>query len=153
MSFRDGLKFFGTRHGIKVIAAVAAVAAWYAVGNVTGNEMPVADIQLTVLPPEGWTVTEQSADRVNVQFRGTRDDIRYLNRELIKATVDLRGRETTETVSVALGARNVNAPGGARVLFVQPATHRFFVDGSTGQYLLYGSCWLQFVESMQVFAA
>lgn len=128
MGFRDGLKFFGTRHGIKVIAAVAAVAAWYAVGNVTGNEMPVADIQLTVLPPEGWTVTEQSADRVNVQFRGTRDDIRYLNRELIKATVDLRGRETTETVSVTLGARNVNAPGGARVLFVQPATLKVKMD-------------------------
>ena len=120
MKFREGLKFFGTRHGIKVVAAVAAVAAWYAVGSVTGNESTVTDIALTVMAPEGWMVTEQSARRVTVQFRGTRDDMRYLNRELIKATVDLRGKETTEEVTVPLGPRNVNAPGGARVMSRNP---------------------------------
>ena len=45
MNFRDGLKFFGTRNGIRLIALVAAVVAWYGVGYVTGNEMPVASMR------------------------------------------------------------------------------------------------------------
>jgi len=122
MDIRDAWKFFGTRHGIKVVAVVAAVAAWYTVGNVTGNETMVSDISLSILPPEGWMVTERSAQTASVRFRGTRDDMRYLNKELIKATVDLRGRETTDEVTVALGPANINAPGGARVQFVQPET-------------------------------
>ena len=86
-------EFLGTRHGIRVISVVAAVAVWYAIRTATSNSTLVTDIPLAIQPPPDWSVVDCSAKTIDVAFLGTRDDLRYLNRELIKATVDARGRK------------------------------------------------------------
>ena len=125
---RKILDFLGTRNGIRLVAAVAAVAVWYAIRAATSNSMVVTDIPLSIQPPPDWTVVERSARTVDVAFLGTRDDLRYLNREMIKATVDARAWTNSQGQTVQLGLANVNAPGNARIEFIRPARVTFRLD-------------------------
>ena len=118
---RKILEFLGGRNGIRFVSLVSAVAVWYAIRAATSNSLLVTDVVLSVQPPPDWTVVEQSAKTVDVAFLGTRDDLRFLNRELIKATVDARTRTNEESFVVSLGERNVNSLGNARVDFIRPA--------------------------------
>ena len=115
------LEFFGSRNGIRLVAVVSAVVVWYAIRAATSNSMLVTDIPLAIQPPPDWTVVDRSAKTVDVAFLGTRDDLRYLNRELIKASLDARNREDNNSFTVPLGPANVNAPGNARIDFIRPA--------------------------------
>ena len=118
---RTILEYLGTRNGLRVVAAVAAVAVWYAIRTATSNSTLVTDIPLAIQPPPDWSVVESSAKTIDVAFLGTRDDLRYLNRELIKATVDARARQNNEPFTVVLGPANVNIFGNARIDFIRPA--------------------------------
>jgi YbbR domain-containing protein len=119
---RKTLEFLGTPNGIRLVSVAAAVIVWYAIRAVTSNATIVTDIPLTLQPPPDWSVVDCSAKSVDVAFLGTRDDLRYLNRELIKATVDARARTDNKSFVITLGPANINAPGNARIDFIRPAT-------------------------------
>ena len=118
---RKILEFLGTPNGIRLVSVAAAVIVWYAIRAVTSNSTIVTDIPLTLQPPPDWSVVDCSAKTVDVAFLGTRDDLRYLNRELIKATVDARSRTDNKSFVITLGPANINAPGNARIDFIRPA--------------------------------
>jgi YbbR domain-containing protein len=127
-NLRKILEFLGTPNGIRLVAVVAAVVVWYAIRAVTSNSTIVTDIPLTIQPPPDWSVVDCSAKSIDVAFLGTRDDLRYLNRELIKATVDVRGHEANGAFPITLGTANVNAPGNARIDFIRPAVVTLRLD-------------------------
>lgn len=118
---RKILEFLGSPKGLRVVSVIAAVIVWYAIQAVTGNSFIVTDIPLTIQPPPDWSVVDCSAKTINVAFLGARDDLRNLNRELIKATVDARAHTDNKTFTIPLGAANINAPGNARIDFIRPA--------------------------------
>lgn len=108
--------------GTKLVSLLLAGVAWYAIRAATSFEAVISDIPLTIQTDPGWTLLDRSARAVDVVFQGARDDIRYLNREQIKVTVDLRGLSAEGGVTARIEARNVNAPGSARVVFIRPST-------------------------------
>lgn len=127
-TLRNILEFLDTPKGIRLVSAVAAIAVWYAIRALTSNSTIVTDIPLTIQPPPDWSVVDASARTINVAFLGTRDDLRYLNRELIKATVDVRNHAKNGAFTVTLGPANVNAPGNARIDFIRPPTLTLRLD-------------------------
>ncbi|MGD9781694.1 MAG: YbbR-like domain-containing protein [Kiritimatiellia bacterium] len=118
---RKTREFLATRNGTRLVAAAVAVVVWYAVRAATSNSTLVTDIPLAIQPPPDWSVVDVSAKTIDVAFLGTRDDLRYLNRELIKASIDARDHTDASPRVVVLGAANVNAPGSARIDFIRPA--------------------------------
>lgn len=104
------------------MSILAAIAVWFAIRAATSNPTLVTDIPLTIQPPPDWTVVDRSTKTVNVTFMGTREDSLHLNRESIKATVDVRSRTDSQGFTVTLGSANVNAPGNARVEDIRPRT-------------------------------
>lgn len=127
-TLRKILEFLDTPNGIRLVSILAAIVVWYAIRAVTSNSTIVTDIPLTIQPPPDWSVVDTSARAIDVAFLGTRDDLRYLNRELIKATVDVRTHAENGTFAVALGPANVNAPGNARIDFIRPAVLTLRLD-------------------------
>ena len=115
------LEFLGTANGIRLMSVVAAVVVWHAIRAVTSNAAIVTDIPLTIQPPPDWSVVDCSAKTVDVAFLGTRDDLRFLNREMIKVTIDARDHADNRTFVIPLGPANINAPGNARIDFIRPA--------------------------------
>jgi YbbR domain-containing protein len=125
---RKSLEFLGSRNGIRLVSLVAAVAVWYAIRAATSNSTLITDIPLSIQTPPDWTVVDRSAKTVDVAFLGTRDNLRYLNRELIKASVDARHRTDNDSFVVSLGPANINAPGNARIEFIRPPVLNIRLD-------------------------
>ncbi|MBR6021539.1 MAG: hypothetical protein IK066_03875 [Kiritimatiellae bacterium] len=114
-------KCLGSKWGLRAAALAAAVTVWYAVELATGNNATVSGVPLTVVAPPGWTVTDTGASQVTVHFRGTRDETRLLDRETVRATLEVPGAGAEEGAVLSLGARQISAPGGARVVRVVPS--------------------------------
>lgn len=125
---RRSLEFFGTRNGMRLVAVLAGIIAWYAIRAATSNSTLVSDIPITVQPPPGWSLVSLSAPKANVAFLGTRDDMRYLNREFIKINIDARDHADPAPLTVKLGHANINAPGNVRIGLVRPATVTLRLD-------------------------
>lgn len=107
--------------GLKILAVVLAVVAWYAIREAISSEAMVKNIRVKVITDEGWAVLDQSVADVDVLFRGSEEDLRYLNREQITVSVAMRGRKSREgTVVMHLGPENVKALTGARAVRVDP---------------------------------
>lgn len=125
---RKILEFLGSSKGLRLVSIAAAVLVWYAIRAATSNATLITDIPLAIQPPPDWSVVDCSAKTIDVAFLGTRDDLRYLNRELIKASLDARAHAETGAFSVELGSANVNAPGNARIDFIRPAVVTLRLD-------------------------
>jgi len=119
---------FRHNRGLKVAALAGAVVLWYAIREVTSFEAKVQGVQLDVLMDPGWAVLDRSIDEVDVLFRGSPSDIRYLNRDQIRVEVDLRGQSVAGSRDVRLGPRKVRAPGGVRAVSVDPSEITLSLD-------------------------
>jgi hypothetical protein len=115
--------------GLKITAVVLAVVAWYAVREAISSEAMIKNVRLNVETDEGWAVLDQSVTDVDVLFRGSDNDLRYLNREQITVTVDMRGRRSREgTVVMKIGPEHVKALTGARAIRVDPNEITLSID-------------------------
>ena len=117
-----------SNRGLKLSAAVGAVVLWYAITEVTSFEANVQGVRLEVLLDPGWAVLDRSVDEVDVLFRGSPSDIRYLVRDQIRVEVDLRGQSEAGSRDVRLGPRKVRAPGGVRAISLDPSEITLSLD-------------------------
>ncbi len=113
---------------LKAAALALGVATWYGIHNSINFESEVQNVDITALLSEGWTVLERSTETVDVRFRGSQDDIRFLKPENVQIIVDLRGREKRGTVRVDLQTENVRGPGGARPIHLRPDSIQLTLD-------------------------
>jgi YbbR domain-containing protein len=106
--------------GLKATALVLAFVTWYAIRSVINFETVVSDIPITVQVNPGWAILDRSARTVDVLFRGSQEDIRYLNRDQIKVEADIRGESFAGALNVKLQPKNVQAPGSVRAVVIWP---------------------------------
>jgi hypothetical protein len=80
-----------------LLCFVLAFLAWQGIRSNIGFEVSVSNIVVDVDAPEGWAVWDKSVQKVNILFRGSREDIRYLNNEQLRVVIPIpepeRGRE------------------------------------------------------------
>ncbi len=114
--------------GLKIVAVVLAVITWFTVREITSFTTVVQDVRLDVLLDEGWAVLDRSVDEVDVLFRGSQSDIRFLSRDQVRVEVDLRGKSVAGSREVPLGPRNVKVPGGVRAVSVDPSDITLTLD-------------------------
>lgn len=111
------------RTGLKLLAMALAFLTWYAIREETSYEQTIRGVSVDVRPPAGWQINAQSADTVDVLFRGSRSDLRGLTREDVRIESELARAEAARTnVVVKLAPRHVRAPAGMRALRVVPSS-------------------------------
>jgi YbbR domain-containing protein len=113
-------KILQRNRGLKAAALVLAFVTWYAIRSVINFETVVSDIPLTVQVNPGWAILDRSAQTVDILFRGSQEDIRYMNRDQIKVEVDIRGKPFAEALNVKLQPKNVQVPGAVRAAAIWP---------------------------------
>ena len=106
--------------GPKAAALLLALIAWYAIQAVINFETLVPDVPITVQLDPGWAILDWSAKTADVLFRGSQEDIRYLNRDQVKVELDIRGKPVKGTLTVRLSPKNIRSPGAARPITVRP---------------------------------
>lgn len=112
-----------------LLCLVLSFFAWQAIRRNIGQESPVSNITVEVETPAGWAVLESSLDTVDVLFRGSREDIRYLTREQLRVVVPVSDPKRGETMKIELLPKYLkNSPLGAKVVRFSPARIEIRLD-------------------------
>jgi YbbR domain-containing protein len=113
--------------GLKLVSLVLGFSLWYIVAGGQGAEitLPIPLEYRNV--PEGMEVIEESAQQVDIRFRGSSEILRRLSPQEIQAGVDLSGALPGEQ-NFYLSPENIVVPFGVRVLRVTPAAVQLQLD-------------------------
>lgn len=114
--------------GLKLLALALAVICWYLLRDATSFEQVVRDVPVRVLTAQGWAVLDQSVDRVDVLFRGSQQDVRYLNSDQVVVEIDLKDKSVAGSRTVRIDPERIRAPTGARAIVVDPPQLTFSID-------------------------
>lgn len=110
----------------KVIAALLAVITWYTIDDTISNTEVIPDIPLIIRPGDRVAVLSRSVDKLDVTFRGAREDIQKLARDDI--TVEITPPGTAGVSRIVLKPDDVKFAGGCRVVSLDPDTVDIILD-------------------------
>jgi len=107
-----------------LLCFVLAFLAWQGIRSNIGFEVSVSNIVVDVDAPEGWAVWDKSVQKVNVLFRGSREDIRYLNNEQLQVVIPIPEPERGREMVVRLKPKFLKNPtsANAKVVDFSPDT-------------------------------
>jgi YbbR domain-containing protein len=86
----------------------------------TSPEQMIRDVPVKITPAAGWAVLDQSVNSVNILFRGSEADLRYLNRDQVSIELDERENSKRGTRTIKLSPDMVACPAGMRAVLVDP---------------------------------
>jgi len=104
-----------------LLCLMLAFLAWQGIRKNIGFEVSVSNISVDVDLPEGWAVWEKSVHRVNALFRGSRDDIRYLNSGQLRVVVPLSNPTAGDEIHIKLLEKYLKNPTGAKIVRFSPS--------------------------------
>ncbi len=120
-------KFASFRKQIKkdkwllLFCLVLAFFAWQGIRKNIGFEVSVSNIAVDIDVPNDWAVWEKSVHRVNIVFRGSREDIRYLNNEQLRVVIPIQKPEQGDEMVIKLQEVFLRNPTGAKVVQFSPS--------------------------------
>jgi len=120
--------FLVKNRGIKLASFLLALITWYAIQPVINYESVVSDIPISIELDEGWAILDRSAKTVDVLFRGSQEDVRYLSPDQVNLDVDLRGETFEGSLTVRLRPQNVKAPSSVRPIVIHPDEVKLVLD-------------------------
>ncbi len=103
-----------------LLCIAMAFIAWQSIRKNIGFEVSVSNIVVDVDVPPGWAVWEKSVHRVNVLFRGSREDIRYLNNEQLRVRIPVPDPERGRELNIRLTEKMLRNPTTAKVVRFSP---------------------------------
>ena len=98
-----------------------AFLTWQGIRKNIGFEVSVSNVSVDVELPEGWAVWEKSVHQVNVLFRGSREDIRYLNSGQLHMLVPLPDPTAGNEIHIKLSEKYLKNPTSAKVVRFTPS--------------------------------
>jgi hypothetical protein len=102
-----------------LLCFVLAFLAWQGIRRNIGFEVSVSNIVVDVDVPEGWAVWDKSVQKVNILFRGSREDIRYLNNEQLRVVIPMPEPERGREMIVRLKPRYLKNPTSANAKVIR----------------------------------
>ena len=111
---------------LKAIAAVLAVAAYYAIRGATSYEV-VYEVPVTVrVEDSGVALLDQDPKSVQVTFRGSQEDLRRIDQKQLRVVMRPKATGPAGSERVALAPRDVEGAAGTRVERIVPSTVALF---------------------------
>lgn len=105
---------------MKTLCLVMAFAIWQAVRENTSFEVLVSNVPVAVTVGEGLAVLDQSVDTVNIRFRGSREDIRFISSDQVSVKVDISDHSDRLRQTLKFSRRYVKAPSRAHAVQFDP---------------------------------
>jgi YbbR domain-containing protein len=107
--------------GLLLICWILAFLSWQGISKNIGNEVLISNIKIDVDAPDGWAVWEKSVQQVNVLFRGSHEDIRYLNNDQLKVVIPVTEPTAGNEVPIKLSGKHLKNLAGAKVVGFNPS--------------------------------
>ncbi len=103
-----------------LLCFILAFLAWQGIRKNIGFEVSVSNVEVEVELPEGWAVWEKSVHSVNILFRGSREDIRYLDSGQLRVVIPLSDPTAGNEVHIKFLEKDLKNPTGAKVIRFSP---------------------------------
>lgn len=113
---------------MKLLCIALAFAVWQSVRENISYEVVVADVPVTVTAGEGRAVSDKSTDTVNIRFRGSRDDIRFISSDQVEVKIDVSKHANRLRQTVKFSPRYVKAPSRAHAVQFDPPEVTVTID-------------------------
>lgn len=110
-----------------LLCVVLAFLAWQGIRSNIGFEVSISDIAVDVDVPEGWAVWDKSVGKVNILFRGSREDIRYLNNKQLRVLIPVPNPEEGKEMVVELKSKFLENPTSANAKVIRFSPDRVVV--------------------------
>ena len=120
---------------LKLICLVLAVAVWAVLREKTSMPKRIENVPVTIIVREGRAVLSQSSDVVSIDFRGSREDIRFINRDQLTVEVDLTQRPDELRQKIRLTDQMVHVSSRARVVEFIPKEIELKLDRKVDRIL------------------
>ena len=120
-SFSKFWRTLKTEKWLLLLCLLLGFLSWQGIRKNIGFEVSVPNVSINVDVPEGWAVWEKSAHRVNILFRGSREDIRYLNSGQLSLVVPLANPSAGDEIQIKLLEKHLQNPTGAKVVRFSPS--------------------------------
>jgi hypothetical protein len=104
-----------------LLCFILAFLAWQGIRKNSGFEVSVSNVEVEVELPEGWAVWEKSVHSVNILFRGSREDIRYLDSGQLRVVIPLSNPTAGDEIHIRLLEKYLKNPTGAKVVRFSPS--------------------------------
>lgn len=118
-----------------VLCLLLAFLAWQGLRKNIGFEVSVSNIPVDMDLPDGWAVWEKSVHNVNILFRGSREDIRYLNSGQLRVIVPLSDPKPGNEIHIRLLEKYLKNPTGAKVVRFSPSEILIKIDKESERQL------------------
>lgn len=118
-----------------LLCFLLAFLAWQGIRKNIGFEISVSNVSVDVDLPEGWAVWEKSTHHVNILFRGSREDIRYLNNGQLRVVVSLSNPTAGDEIHIRLEEKHLKNPTGAKVVRFSPSDIIIKLDKESARLL------------------
>lgn len=106
--------------GMVLLCLLLGFLAWQGIRKNIGFEILVSDVVVDVNVPAGWAVWEKSVGKVDILFRGSRENIRYLNNDQLRIVVAVDKPEEGGVVTLKLSDQFLKSPTDARGVSFRP---------------------------------
>ncbi len=120
--------FVAHNAGLKLLALFLAVVSWYGIRKAISFEVTTPDVRVQVSPPEGFAIQYQSETTVDVTFRGSQEDIRFLDVKRLMVNVDMQHVAESGSYEMTLTPDHVEGARGVRPFRIHPTRLRVELD-------------------------
>ncbi len=100
---------------------VLAFLSWQGIRRNIGFEVSVSNISVDIDVPKDWAVWEKSVHHVNIMFRGSREDIRYLNNDQLRVIIPISEPKQGDEIHIKLSEKYLKNPTSAKIVRFIPS--------------------------------
>jgi YbbR domain-containing protein len=113
---------------LKLVALVTSVLVWFFVNETANDRSLIQAVPLEVRARPGMVVLAQSASRVDVLVRGTREDVRRVTRSDLQVVLDLSRETRRGELERGLSPRDIGHPRRVMPVEVVPRSIKVTLD-------------------------
>ena len=117
--------------GQKTFSILLAIAVWYSIRQIISDQTTIDSVPLVIDVDDGVAILSQDADTVEVDLRGSQEDLQRIDHRRIKAVVDLRGKAPAETAVVPINLNDIKVARGVTAVRVYPSSIHVILDHET----------------------
>ena len=117
--------------GQKTLSLLLAIAVWLSIRQIISNQITLDNVPLVISVDDGVAILNQDVVAVEVDLRGSQEDLQRIDHRQIKAVVDLRGKAPAETAVVPINLSDIRVARGVTAVRVKPASIHVILDHET----------------------
>ncbi len=103
------------------LCLILGFLSWQGIRRDIGFEDSVSNVSVEVDLPEGWAVWEKSVHRANIEFRGSREDIRYLKSTQLRIVIPVAEPKKGVETRIKLSEKYLRNPTRAKAVRFSPS--------------------------------